>query len=193
MSFVLIHPMYELHRDEYLYLAESDHLAWGYLEAPPLLSFLGYLSKLFGNSIGAVRFWGALFGALNIILIGKMVESLGGKTYACLLACLAFFVGGYLRMNIYFNPIFGSLFLDIKFILFDSVDKNRLTQLSVSAGYRTGFFLLFKVFHDIPVQRICYGISADFTQKVVCKRSPLFCGLLFLVLAAPNMYWQICT
>ena len=38
--------MYELHRDEYLYLSESDHLAWGYIEAPPLLSLLGYISSL---------------------------------------------------------------------------------------------------------------------------------------------------
>ena len=51
--------MYELHRDEYLYLSESDHLAWGYIEAPPLLSLLGYISSLLGKSIAVVRFWSA--------------------------------------------------------------------------------------------------------------------------------------
>ena len=45
VSFLLIHPIYELHRDEYLYLAESNHLAWGYLEAPPLLSVAGLFFK----------------------------------------------------------------------------------------------------------------------------------------------------
>ena len=46
IPYLFIHPMYELHRDEYLYLSESDHLAWGYIEAPPLLSLLGYISSL---------------------------------------------------------------------------------------------------------------------------------------------------
>jgi hypothetical protein len=41
IPFVFIHSQFELHRDEYLYLADADHLAWGYIEMPPLLAFLG--------------------------------------------------------------------------------------------------------------------------------------------------------
>ena len=37
---------YGLHRDEYLYLAEGDHLAWGFLEVPPLTPALGKLARL---------------------------------------------------------------------------------------------------------------------------------------------------
>ncbi len=38
LPFLLQSPAYEPHRDEFLYLAEGRHLAWGYLEVPPLMS-----------------------------------------------------------------------------------------------------------------------------------------------------------
>ncbi len=192
VSFVLIHPIYELHRDEYLYLAESDHLSWGYLEAPPLLSVLGYLSKLFGNSIGAVRFWGALFGAMNIILIGKMVESLGGKSFASLMACLAFLVGGYLRMNILFQPNFLEVFfwtLSLYFLI-------RLLQTNKPKYlYLLAIALAFAFYSKYSMIFLFTGIMMAFLLTSLRKWFVIshlyFAGLLFLVLAAPNIYWQI--
>jgi hypothetical protein len=192
VSFVLIHPIYELHRDEYLYLAESDHLAWGYLEAPPLLSVLGYLSKLFGNSIGAVRFWGALFGALNIILIGKMVETLGGKTYACFLACLAFLVGGYLRMNILFQPNFLEVFfwtLSI-YLLIRLIQTNKYNYL-----YLLALALVLAFYAKYSMIFLFAGFVMAFLLTTLRKwffvPHLYYAALLFLVLAAPNLYWQI--
>ncbi len=40
LPFILQDPMYELHRDEMLYLEQGNHLAWGFMEVPPLLSIL---------------------------------------------------------------------------------------------------------------------------------------------------------
>jgi hypothetical protein len=78
-----------------------------------------------GGSIEAVRFWAALFGAVNLVLVGKTVIAIGGKTYACLLACLGFLVGGYLRMNILFQPNFLEVFfLDTKPLPADQADPN---------------------------------------------------------------------
>ena len=34
--FLLIHPAYDLHRDEYLHLDQGLHLAWGYISVPPV-------------------------------------------------------------------------------------------------------------------------------------------------------------
>ena len=60
------HDLYGLHRDEYLYLAEGDHLAWGYLEVPPMIAVLGKLARgVLGDTIFAVRFFPALVGAFR--------------------------------------------------------------------------------------------------------------------------------
>ncbi|MBM3415308.1 MAG: hypothetical protein FJY20_02455 [Bacteroidetes bacterium] len=38
IPFLLIHPSFELQRDEYLYYQQGLHFDFGYLENPPLLS-----------------------------------------------------------------------------------------------------------------------------------------------------------
>ena len=37
----LVHEDWGFHRDELLYLAMGDHLAWGYLEVPPMIVWGG--------------------------------------------------------------------------------------------------------------------------------------------------------
>ncbi|MEO0876540.1 MAG: hypothetical protein AAFY48_18210, partial [Bacteroidota bacterium] len=45
------HNIYGLHRDEYLYIAEGDHLSWGYMEVPPMIAVLAKVATgIFGNT-----------------------------------------------------------------------------------------------------------------------------------------------
>jgi 4-amino-4-deoxy-L-arabinose transferase-like glycosyltransferase len=50
LPFLLQSHVYELHRDEYLYYEQGQHIALGYLENPPLLSWLGTISSWAGGS-----------------------------------------------------------------------------------------------------------------------------------------------
>ncbi|MEJ7681457.1 MAG: hypothetical protein WKG06_27125 [Segetibacter sp.] len=50
LPFILQNPMYELHRDEMLYLEQGNHLAWGFMEVPPLLSIFAKLALSIGGS-----------------------------------------------------------------------------------------------------------------------------------------------
>ncbi len=71
-----------MHRDEYLYISESDHMAWGYMEVPPMIAVFGKIARsLLGDSLFAVRFFPALIGALTIVLLGIMIRDLGGENY----------------------------------------------------------------------------------------------------------------
>jgi hypothetical protein len=76
LPFVLQNSFYQLHRDEYLYLAEGKHLAWGFMEVPPTLSVMAWISNLFGAGSFWVKLWPALFGAFTFLLVGKTVLSL---------------------------------------------------------------------------------------------------------------------
>ncbi|MEM6378729.1 MAG: hypothetical protein AAF705_10955, partial [Bacteroidota bacterium] len=38
---------YGFHRDELLHLSVSEHLAWGYMEFPPFIAWIGRLSDWF--------------------------------------------------------------------------------------------------------------------------------------------------
>jgi hypothetical protein len=47
--FLLQSGIYEPHRDEMLYVAEGNHLAWGFMEVPPFLSLLAYTTHFLGE------------------------------------------------------------------------------------------------------------------------------------------------
>ena len=51
IPYFLQSPVYEPHRDELLYLAEGHHMAWGFMEIPPLLSVFAWLTNLFGDGM----------------------------------------------------------------------------------------------------------------------------------------------
>src|ERR1700733_12756390 len=79
--FFLQDSSYQPHRDEFLYLAEGHHMAWGYMEVPPLLSVFAWATNLFGGGMFWIKIWPAIFGALTFLLVGKIVLSLGGKGF----------------------------------------------------------------------------------------------------------------
>src|SRR5258708_26352896 len=48
---------YNYFRDELYYLACADHLDWGYVDQPPLIALLAWVSRLvLGDSFRAIRF-----------------------------------------------------------------------------------------------------------------------------------------
>src|SRR5579864_4573522 len=60
---------YGYFRDELYYLACSRHLAWGYVDQPPLIALIGWLVRsTIGDSKLAIRFLPALAGAALVAL-----------------------------------------------------------------------------------------------------------------------------
>jgi hypothetical protein len=71
---------YGYFRDELYYIACGQHLAFGYLDLPPLSALLVRLSRmLFGDSLFAIRFLPALAGAGTVALAGAIARELGGR------------------------------------------------------------------------------------------------------------------
>src|SRR6202142_4352535 len=52
---------YGFFRDELYYMACGEHLAWGYIDQPPLVALVAWIARhAFGNSLFAVRLLPAL-------------------------------------------------------------------------------------------------------------------------------------
>ena len=88
LPFILQDSLYELHRDEMLYIPQGNHLAWGFMEVPPLLSIFAKLVLMCGSGFYWVKFWPSLLGALNVFLVCKMAADMGGKLFAQFIAGL---------------------------------------------------------------------------------------------------------
>jgi 4-amino-4-deoxy-L-arabinose transferase-like glycosyltransferase len=78
---------YGYFRDALYYLACSEHLAWGYVDQPPLIVFIAWLARhTLGVSLPALLFWPALAGAARIILTAAFARELGAKKFGIALA-----------------------------------------------------------------------------------------------------------
>lgn len=191
IPFLFIHPAFQLHRDEYLYLADADHLDWGYIEMPPLLAFLGYISKLIGGSVYAVYLWGALFGAATMVLVGKTVLRLKGNLYAVFIACLAFLCSGFLRLHALFQPNFLDVFFwSVSAYCIICLIQTSQTKYLYFLGISFGLGMLSK--YTIAFFIIAFSVSVLLTplRKWLANKHFYFAMMLGLLLALPNFLWQ---
>jgi 4-amino-4-deoxy-L-arabinose transferase-like glycosyltransferase len=88
---------YGIHRDELLYLAMGRHLELWRMDFPPAIAMVAEISRtLLGESLVALRFFPALFGAAILVLAGAIARELGGGKVAqvlagfCVLTCPLF-------------------------------------------------------------------------------------------------------
>src|ERR1700722_8314513 len=103
-------------RDELYYMACGQHLAWGYVDQPPLIALIAWFARhVFGNSLFAVRLLPALAGAAVVFLAGWIAREFGGGLFAQFLASLAMlFAPAYLAFDSFlsmnaFEPLFWTL------------------------------------------------------------------------------------
>src|SRR6266576_961321 len=81
---------YGYFRDELYYIACGQHLAFGYVDLPPLSALLIRLSRvLLGDSLFAIRLLPAVASAVNVVLTGMIACELGGRSWAVALSCTA--------------------------------------------------------------------------------------------------------
>jgi hypothetical protein len=84
---------YGYFRDEFDYMSCGDHLAWGYVDQPPLVPFLIKICRMIlGDSLRSIRFIPALATSAAIILTAMIARELGGRRFALLLSAFAFLV-----------------------------------------------------------------------------------------------------
>src|SRR5271156_7164435 len=80
---------YDYFRDEFDYMACGNHLAWGYVDQPPLIPFLIHICRaVLGDSLRSVRFIPALASSLLVVQVALIARELGGRTYALLLSAV---------------------------------------------------------------------------------------------------------
>src|SRR5262249_41442322 len=72
--------------DALYFLACSEHLAFGYVDQPPLIAVLGWIARhTVGTSLPALLFWPALAGASRIVLTAALARELGARRFGLVL------------------------------------------------------------------------------------------------------------
>jgi hypothetical protein len=191
LPFFLQDPVYELHRDEYLYYEQGQHWDFGYLENPPLIGVLAYISSLFGGSFFWIKFWPCFFGAATLFMTVKMVREFGGGFYAQLLAGLSIIFTAYLRIHFLFQPNFLDIFfwtLSSYFLLryINSSAQKYIYFLAISLAL--GWYGKYSVLFFIA--SLLISLLLTHHRKLFAKKHFWLAALLAIVLILPNFLWQ---
>ncbi|HWZ83652.1 MAG TPA: glycosyltransferase family 39 protein [Terriglobales bacterium] len=87
---MIFNNRYGYFRDEFDYIICGRHLAWGYVDQPPLVPVLSRMFiGVFGESLRAVRLMPVLAVSATIIVSGLIARELGGKRFAVILTALS--------------------------------------------------------------------------------------------------------
>ncbi len=194
---ILIHFVtngrYGYFRDELYFITCGAHLAWGYVDLPPMVALAARLSRArLGDSLFALRFLPALSGGTTVAMAGILAAELGGGRFAQALAMVATMVAPVylaldtiLTMNA-FEPIFwmGCLWVLIRLI------KDGDPRLWLLFGFAAGLGLENKesmLFFGIA---IVMGLGLTPARKLMLNRWFWLGGAVAALIFLPTLLWQ---
>ncbi len=185
---------YGFHRDELNFLDDGRHLAWGYVDCPPLTPFIARIAlELFGASMVGIRLFPALSQGLVLVLAGLIVRELGGSRWAQVTAAIAAAISpvalsqGNLFMYVAFDILWWVLAAYFMVRLLKSEDP----RWWLGIGAAIGLGMMTKYTMGFLVVGIVAGIL--FTTARRYLKSPwLWAGVaLSLFIFLPNLVWLV--
>lgn len=185
---------YGYFRDELYYMVCGRHLAWGYVDQPPLIALIARVSvALFGPSVRALRLLPAAAGAATILLAGQVARELGGRRFAQALAALAVFaapgilgIDNLLTMNA-FEPLFWTGCAWVLARMFRTGDTRLwlVYGLLAGIGLENKHSMLFFGFATVV------GLLLVPERRLMVSRWFWLGGALAFVIFLPNLLWEI--
>jgi hypothetical protein len=192
LQYLLIDSAYDLQRDEYLHLDQGKHLAWGYISVPPVTSWISWLINFLGGSVFWVKFFPALFGTLTIVIVWKIIEDLGGKTFALALGLFATLFSVLLRINILYQPnSFDIFFWTLTYYTIIKYVSTNNSKWLYTIGFAVGFGILSKYNIAFLVIGLFVGLLMTRERKIFLDKNLYIGALIALLVILPNIIWQI--
>lgn len=187
------HLGYGYFRDELYFLICGHHLAWGYVDQPPMVALQARVAEIvFGKSVAGVRMLTAIAGALKVALAGLLTWALGGKRVAQCLAMVAtlltpvyLVMDSYLNMNT-FEPVFwmGSILAVILMARGGDprwwIAVGLLGGLGLENKHSTTFFLI----------ALLFALLISPQRSLLRNRWFALAVLLVILIALPNLLWE---
>jgi hypothetical protein len=184
---------YGYFRDEFDYLACGDHLAWGYVDQPPLLPFLVRVSRVvLGDSLRSIRFLPALATSAVVVLTALIARELGGRRFALVLSAVAVLIapvylsGGSLLTTNCLEPL-----LWMGCVYFAILAIKRDARYWVCFGVVAGLGLQEKYSIAIFGFGIVVGLLISKQRKALLSKWFWIGGLAAFVIFLPNLIWNV--
>jgi hypothetical protein len=197
LAAVILHltclTQYGWFRDELYYMASTRHLAWGYVDHPPLsIALLAFVRALFGESLAAIRIVAALLGAATVFFTGKLARAAGGGAFAQALACLcALFAPVYLAIGHFYsmNAVEMALWPAASLLLLRALRTMRLRDWAI-LGAALGLGLLNKISASWLGLGIGVGLLLTPHRRALLTPGPWLAAAIAGLIFLPHILWQ---
>jgi hypothetical protein len=184
---------YGYFRDELYYIACGEHLAWGYVDQPPLIAFVAWIARhLFGTSLFATRLFPALVGAAIVYCTGRLARELGGGALAEFLAALTMLLApaylafdSFLSMNA-FEPLIWLLCAWIAIRIVKGADPRWWLGFGAIAGVGLQNKHTMVVFGFALVA----GLLISGHGRLLASKWFWIAGALAFAIFLPNLLWE---
>ena len=185
---------YGYFRDEFDYLACGDHLAWGYVDQPPMVPFLIHVCRaVLGDSLRSIRFIPALVSSLLVIQTAVLAREFGGKRFALLLSAVMVVIAPQYLSNgslLGTNCLEPNLWMGCAYFAIRAIkhnDPKNWLWFGVVAGLGMENKYSIAVFGF----GIVVGLLLTKHRRVFLDKWIWLGGLAALVIFLPNLLWNI--
>jgi Dolichyl-phosphate-mannose-protein mannosyltransferase len=180
--------------DEMYHMACGEHLAWGYVDQPPLIALFAWLTRhLFGTSVFAIHIFPALSGVALVWLTGLIARELGGGRFAQGLAALCTACAGvYLILHHLFtmNAWEPLLWMGCAYVVIRIV-KTGNQKLWLWFGVLAGVGMENKYSMAVFGFAVVVGVVLTKERKALAGKWIWIAGLIAFLIFLPNLLWNI--
>jgi len=185
---------YGYFRDALYFLACSEHLAFGYVDLPPLFPFVAWVTcHTLGTSLYALIFWPALAGAARIVLVAAFARELGARRFGVALAAAlaatpaVWWVKDHQFAMDIFEPLFwaGCAYVVLRMI------KTQNLKLWIAFGAVAGLGLENKYSIAVFAFALLVGLLLTFQRRLLFTPWLFAGGAVALLIFLPNLIWNI--
>ena len=189
---MLVAGRYGYHRDELYFVAASKHMAWGYVDQPPLSVALVWVARhLFGDSLYGLRLFPALAYAAAVALTGLTARELGGRRIAQTLAALLLGVSPFLIIGHMAGPtVYDLVGWAVVMLLVLRILRTGDQRLWLLVGLAVGVSLYAKHTIMFLVIALLVGFVVDRRWRILGSPYLWAAAAIAIVLWVPNLLWQ---
>lgn len=194
VAYCLVSGRYGYFRDEFYYFACGEHLDWGYVDHPPFVALMAFLTRrILGESLLAIRFVPGLAESVAVLLTGLIARELGGGRFAQIIAALSammapvFLIIGHIFSMNAFDHLFWALGVYV-IVLVLKYDRPRLWLLF---GLIAGAGLMNKYSMGFMGLGLVAGLVLTPARKYLLSEWLWLGGALATLIFLPHVLWEI--
>ncbi len=181
------------YRDELYFIDCAKHLAWGYVDQPPLAPLAAWVTAPLGYPVWGLRLFPGILAGVTVLLGCAIAREFGGRAFAQGITALTIALGpalaglGYGLSTEFLSPAAWTALIYLTIRLVKTEDER--LYLPIALVVTLGIYAKYSI--AACAVALLLGLLFTGHARLLRSRWLAFALLLTLLLTLPNALWQI--